>query len=213
MLHTIGGMELVLFEGGGGSRTAARRTGMAQKTEEQNQKPSRAGSKALDVSNEMAARDVREAVRIKHNQLFALFNSRGEVPGDERGFGLFFRDMCFLSRSELRIAGSPVIALAAESASGNVARFELTNGPLTSRNSGASLPQGRLSIRRTIELTESMRDEISIRSMVDQAIEIDLTVTIESSFQDSLSDPWFEGTETRASQSSALEGRGTRAAV
>lgn len=72
--------------------------------------------------------NVASALVIKEEDVFFLCQPNGQVPlGNQDGFGLYWRDCCFLNGYEVRIAGLPPNPLASTSASGFMAEFELTN--------------------------------------------------------------------------------------
>ncbi|QBS37265.1 amylo-alpha-1,6-glucosidase [Thermaerobacter sp. FW80] len=67
---------------------------------------------------------------IKADDVFLLTDERGDIPaGAPGGLGLFTRDTRFLSRFELRLNGSPLLALTAEAERGDTGRVLLVNAP------------------------------------------------------------------------------------
>lgn len=72
--------------------------------------------------------NVANALVIKEEDVFFLCQPNGQVPlGNQDGFGLYWRDCCFLNGYEVRIAGLHPNPLASTAAQGFMAEFELTN--------------------------------------------------------------------------------------
>jgi len=139
-------------------------------------------SKALDISNELSVRDVRDALRIKHNQTFVLMDEAGEISREKRGYGVYFRDTCYLDTWELRIHGDALIPLAATQLHGSESRMELTNPPL--QINGGSVPQGQISIQRRQVVGDALVDELALHNLSPRALDFDLTITMASQFVD-----------------------------
>ena len=56
-----------------------------------------------------------------------LANSVGDICPKDHGYGMYFRDMCYLDQMELRLQGQPGVPLLADASAGNQAVYELTN--------------------------------------------------------------------------------------
>lgn len=141
------------------------------------------GSQAqpLNVSEAAAARDIRNAVTTKYNQVFLLTNQTGEVDPDERGYGLYFRDTQYLDEWRMHIRGQQLIPLLSNAMRGDESRMELTNPTLSLAN-GQRLEKERLSIRRIQSLRHKIQDTLTLRNMAREPIKFDLTFTYGSHF-------------------------------
>src|SRR6185312_12420102 len=79
----------------------------------------------LDYSTRIS--DIRQATTTKYNQVFLLTNDAGDILPQNHGFGMYFRDTCFLDQMELRLQGEFGVPLLSDASTGDQAVFELTN--------------------------------------------------------------------------------------
>jgi glycogen debranching enzyme len=134
----------------------------------------------LDYSTHIS--DIHGATTVKYNHVFMLTNSSGDVLPQDHGYGLYFRDMCYLDRMEFRLQGQLGVSLLSDGSAGARAVFELTNPHL--QLDGGELPKERLSIRRAYSLGEEITQRFEIHNLSQDALEIDLSLHFASSFED-----------------------------
>ncbi|MDQ6703989.1 MAG: hypothetical protein M3Z96_13355, partial [Pseudomonadota bacterium] len=78
--------------------------------------------------------DIKHPLLIKNAGLFLITEQDGSVPQGPPGFGLFYRDCCFLSRYEFSLNGTRPLYLMSAWDEGFAADIELTNTNLKSSN-------------------------------------------------------------------------------
>jgi len=71
--------------------------------------------------------DIRQPLMLKANDLVLLSREDGEIPQPIPGFGLFYRDTCYLSACALRLHGTSPMLLMSSDAEGMAAQMNLTN--------------------------------------------------------------------------------------
>jgi glycogen debranching enzyme len=91
--------------------------------------------------------DIRHPVLIKNGELFVTTERDGSVPQEHAGFGLFYRDCCYLSQYEFYLNGARPLLLMSASHEGFAADIELTNPNLKASN-GKPIPTHTLGIAR-----------------------------------------------------------------
>lgn len=127
--------------------------------------------------------DIRNAMTIKHNQVFALTNSAGDILPEDHGFGMYFRDMRYLDQLELRLQGEHGVPLLADASAGHESVFELTN-PVLHLPDGKTVPKERLSIRRVFSVQKGLTQTIELRTLGQAQVELDLDLVFASHFTD-----------------------------
>ena len=78
--------------------------------------------------------DIRHPLLLKANDLVLLTRQDGEIVPEVPGFGLFYRDTCYLSSYALRLHGTPPLLLMASDRQGMAAQIGLTNQHLATAN-------------------------------------------------------------------------------
>lgn len=135
----------------------------------------------IDYSTHIS--DIREATTIKYNQVFLLTNGAGDILSKDHGYGMYFRDMCYLDQMELRLQGQLGVPLLSDASAGYQAVYELTNPSLKLPN-GHMLSKERLSIRRVFALNENLTQTIEINNLDQVAIPLDVELRYGSHFID-----------------------------
>ena len=135
----------------------------------------------LDYSTHIS--DIHGATTIKYNQVFMLTNTTGDILPANHGYGMYFRDMCYLDRMELRLQGQLGVPLLSDASSGAQAVFELTN-PHLQLADAETLAKERLSIRRVYSLQPDVTQEIVIRNLSQDDAEFELAIHFGSQFAD-----------------------------
>lgn len=93
--------------------------------------------------------EIRHPLLLKANDLVLLTRQDGGIPRDIPGFGLVYRDTCFLSAYELRLHGTAPLLLMASDEEGIATGITLTNQHLSTAD-GRPVPDHELSLRRTV---------------------------------------------------------------
>ena len=75
--------------------------------------------------------DIRHPLVLKSNELVLLTREDGNVPLDIPGFGLFYRDTCYLGGYELALHDTKPLLLMSADGEGMGAQIELTNSALS----------------------------------------------------------------------------------
>jgi glycogen debranching enzyme len=125
--------------------------------------------------------DIRNALTTKHNQIFMLTAENGDIAPGENGQGIYFRDTCFLNQLEIRWHGQSPIALLSNAERGDEGVFELTNNDIV-LDDGQMVHKERLSLRRRYTIDDHVTMQLAIKSMAEQAIHLDFTLTADSQF-------------------------------
>lgn len=118
------------------------------------------------MSDPPLAVDVRHPLLLKAGDLCVLTQQTGDIDPRYPGFGLFFRDTCYLSGYGLRLHGAKPILLATSDAQGMAAQISLTNHTIKGVN-GRDIEDHSLGLERTLLVLEegpSFIDTISIRN-------------------------------------------------
>lgn len=140
-----------------------------------------AQAQPLNVSEAASARDIRNAITTKYNQVFLLTNQVGDVEPENHGYGLYFRDTQYLDTWQMRICAQRAIPLLSDASHGDESRLELTNPELTLAD-GQRIAKEHISIRRVQSLRHQIRDTLTLRNMTQHPIQFDLTFTYSSHF-------------------------------
>jgi glycogen debranching enzyme len=74
--------------------------------------------------------DIKHPVLIKNDELFVVTEQDGSMQQARPGFGLFYRDCCYLSQYEFYLNGTRPLLLMSASHDGFTADMELTNAEL-----------------------------------------------------------------------------------
>ena len=78
--------------------------------------------------------DIRHPLMLKANDLVLLTREDGEIVQAVPGFGLFYRDTCYLSSYALRLHGTAPLLLMSSDGEGMAAQMNLTNSHLSTAN-------------------------------------------------------------------------------
>ncbi len=135
----------------------------------------------LDYSTHVS--DIRQATTVKHNQVFMLTDNAGDMPLQTHGYGMYFRDMCYLDQMELSLQGHASLPLLADASQGSEAIYELTNPELTLTD-GRTLAKERLSIRRVHSLHDGLTQTIELHNLDQMAVALEVTLKYASHFTD-----------------------------
>lgn len=127
-------------------------------------------------------KDIRDSVPIKHDQVFMLTSEAGDIHPKQEAHGIFFHDTCFLDQLEIHVGGASALSLLGEAERGFEGHFELTNHDIQMRD-GRQLKKEKLSIRRTWCLRDVIEDQLEIRNMDQDGVDIDLTIAFGASFR------------------------------
>ena len=92
--------------------------------------------------------DIRHPLMLKSGDLALLTREDGEIVEAVPGFGLFFRDTCYLASYALRLHGTELLSLMSSAREGIAAQLALTNHALDTAD-GATIPDHTLTLRRT----------------------------------------------------------------
>jgi glycogen debranching enzyme len=135
----------------------------------------------LDYSTHIS--DIRQATTTKYNQVFLLTNGAGDILPKDHGYGMFFRDMCFLDQMEMRMQGKLGIPLLSDASQGYQAVYELTN-PSLELPDKHTLSKERLSVRRVFSLYENLTQTIEINNLDQVAATFEVELRYASHFTD-----------------------------
>lgn len=135
----------------------------------------------LDYSTHIS--DIRQATTTKYNQVFLLTNGVGDILPKDHGYGMFFRDMCFLDQMEMRMQGKLGIPLLSDASQGYQAVYELTN-PSLELPDKHTLSKERLSVRRVFSLHENLTQTIEINNLDQVAATFEVELRYASHFTD-----------------------------
>lgn len=129
--------------------------------------------------------DIRHPLVLKANELVLLTREDGNIPKDIPGFGLFYRDTCYLGAYELSLHGTKPLLLMASDVEGMAAQIELTNDRLATAN-GHVIPDHKLSVRRTFLVLDNgpvFIDTIAIRNFAKTLIKLPVAVEFHTTFE------------------------------
>ena len=129
--------------------------------------------------------DIRNPLLLKANDLVLLTEEDGNFPLDVPGFGLFYRDTCYLAAYALRLHDTDPLLLMASDVEGMAAQIELTNSKLRTTN-GETIPDHKLSLRRTLLVLDDgplFIDTIALRNFTDETIVLPLSLEFCTTFE------------------------------
>lgn len=129
--------------------------------------------------------DIRHPLMLKANDLVLLTREDGEIPQPVPGFGLFYRDTCYLAFYALRLHGTPLLLLMSSDGEGMAAQMNLTNSNLSTAN-GRVIADHKLSVRRTFLVLDDgpvFIDTISIRNFSDDPVTLPLSLEFSTTFE------------------------------
>ena len=128
-----------------------------------------------------------DAIVIKDADLFFLTEPNGNVPlqGDH-GLGLYFHDCRYLNGYEIRLAGMPLVPLAATAGRGFMAKFELANLKMKTAN-GTVVQREELEVQwhRIVDSDARALDEwLTVKNFSRQPVDCPLSLTFRAEFED-----------------------------
>jgi glycogen debranching enzyme len=129
--------------------------------------------------------DVRHPLVLKANDLVLLTREDGNIPLEIPGFGLFYRDTCYLGGYRLTLHDTNPLILMASDSQGIEAQIELTNNALSTAN-GDRIPDHKISLRRTLTVLKdgpTFFDTIMLRSFADKPIDLPFSLEIQTTFE------------------------------
>jgi glycogen debranching enzyme len=129
--------------------------------------------------------DIRNPLLLKANDLVLLTREDGNFPLDVPGFGLFYRDTCYLGAYALRLHGTDPLLLMASDSEGMAAQIELTNSKLATAN-GKIIPDHKLSLRRTLLVLDDglvFIDTITIHNYADDPVVLPVSLEFSTTFK------------------------------
>ncbi len=130
--------------------------------------------------------DVRHPLMLKSGDLALLTREDGEIVEAVPGFGLFFRDTCYLASYALRLHGTEPLSLMSSAGEGIAAQLMLTNHALDTAN-GATIPDHTLTLRRTFLLLDDggpvWTDTIELTNHGQHPICLPLTLSLCTRFE------------------------------
>ncbi len=129
--------------------------------------------------------DIRHPLILKANDLVLLTRENGNIPREFPGFGLFYRDTCYLGAYVLHLHGTKPLLLMASDAEGMAAQIELTNSKLATAN-GSSIPDHKLSLKRTLLVLDDgplFIDTITVRNFAENSIVLPISLEFQTTFE------------------------------
>ena len=129
--------------------------------------------------------DIRHPLLLKANDLFLLTREDGEIVDEVPGFGLFYRDTCYLASYALRLDDTAPLLLMASDEEGIAAQIELTNSHLSTSN-GQAIADHKLSLRRTFLVLDDgpvFIDTITIRNFGPQQVTLPVSLEFGTVFE------------------------------
>ncbi len=129
--------------------------------------------------------DIRHPLVLKANDLVLLTGEDGNIAAAFPGFGLFFRDTCYIGTYELRLHGTMPLVLMASDAEGMAAQIEATNSRFLTAN-GVAIADHKLSLRRTLLLLgdgPSFIDTVTVRSFADSPVVLPISLEFQTTFE------------------------------
>ena len=129
--------------------------------------------------------DTRHALLLKANDLVLLAREDGDIPQDVPGFGLFYRDTCYLSAYALRLNGTAPLLLMSSDEQGIAAQIGLTNHHLATAN-GQAIPDHTLSLRRSFLVLDDgpvFIDTISIQNFCQSRLTLPVALAFATAFE------------------------------
>jgi hypothetical protein len=128
--------------------------------------------------------DIRRPLILKANDLIVLTREDGNIPGDFPGFGMFYRDTCYLEAYSLSLHGTKPLLLMASDIEGISAQIELTNSRLSTAN-GNTIPDHKLGLRRTLLVLQDgpmFVDTITVTNFAAEAVMLPISLEFSTTF-------------------------------
>ncbi len=129
--------------------------------------------------------DIRHPLLLKANDLVLLTREDGEIVRDVPGFGLFYRDTCYLAAYALRLHGTSPLLLMSSDREGTSAQIALTNRHLATAN-GQIIADHKLSIRRTLQVLDDgplFIDTITFRNFGSYPVAVPVSLEFSTIFE------------------------------
>jgi len=129
--------------------------------------------------------DIRNPLLLKANDLALLTQQGGDIPQPIPGFGLFYRDTCYLAAYALRLHGTEPLLLMASDSEGMAAQINLTNRRLKTTN-GQTIADHKLSLRRTFLVLDDgpvFIDTLSVRNFSSDRITLPVSLEFATTFE------------------------------
>ena len=129
--------------------------------------------------------DIRHPLLLKANDLVLLTRQDGDIPQPIPGFGLFYRDTCYLAAYALRLHGTVPLLLMASDSEGMAAQMNLTNSRLKTAN-GHAIADHKLSLRRTFLVLDDSPvfiDTIRVRNFSSERVTLPLSLEFATTFE------------------------------
>jgi glycogen debranching enzyme len=129
--------------------------------------------------------DIRHPLILKANDLVLLTREDGEIPQAIPGFGLFYRDTCYLASYLLRLHGTSPLLLMSSDGEGMAAQMNLTNSHLCTAN-GRVIADHKLSLSRTFLVLDDgpvFIDTISVRNFSADHVTLPLSLEFATTFE------------------------------
>ncbi len=133
--------------------------------------------------------DIRHPLLLKANDLALLTRQDGDIPEPIPGFGLFYRDTCYLACYALRLHGTVPLLLMASDSEGMAAQMNLTNSRLKTAN-GQVITDHKLSLRRTFLVLDEgpdggpvFTDTVSVRNFSSDRVTLPLSLEFATTFE------------------------------
>jgi glycogen debranching enzyme len=128
---------------------------------------------------------IRHPLLLKANDLVLLTQQDGDIPQPVPGFGLFYRDTCYLAAYALRLHGTVPLLLMASDSEGMAAQMNLTNSSLKTAN-GRAIEDHKLSLRRTFLVLDEgpvFIDTIRVRNFSSGHVTLPLSLEFATTFE------------------------------
>jgi len=129
--------------------------------------------------------DIRHPLVLKANDLALLTREDGNIPREFPGFGLFYRDTCYLGTYVLQLHGTKPLLLMASDAEGIAAQIGLANSKLATAN-GRVIPDHKLSLKRTLLVLDDgpvFVDMITVRNFSEDSIVLPMSLEFQTTFE------------------------------
>ena len=129
--------------------------------------------------------DILHPMLLKANDLVLLAHENGEIPLDVPGFGLFYRDTCYLAAYSLRLHRTAPLLLTSSDREGIAAQMTFTNSQLPTAN-GHSIPDHTLFLRRmflTLDDGPVFIDTINIYNFGSDRVVLPLSLELATTFE------------------------------
>jgi glycogen debranching enzyme len=129
--------------------------------------------------------DIRHPLVLKANDLVLLTREDGNIPLAIPGFGLFYRDTCYLGGYALALHDTQPLLLMSADGEGMAAQIELTNSALSTAN-GIGIPDHKLGVRRSLLVLEdgpTFIDSIMLTNFADHPIQLPISLEFHTTFE------------------------------